>query len=342
MFWSLALQHPAITLSMTPPYDTVRLVATALDANGHPASIKGTVSFASLQPKIVSVDSTGLVHALATGSDNQVTVTVTAGSLIHADTAIINVTAVASPSPMAHLSIHPAGGGDTVTVAMEPFGLFNHANLPVTAVDSNGNPVPAGFAYATWSLDSLVANPCDVGSTQFAACAGNFSYGHPGMTRVVASAMVYGGVAADTIYVKVTPPVFIWEYVLNEAPKVGAPAIPSFYPQLTTVAPGATVLWVNASRWGASGQPVDIVWDDSSNVAAPDSTGILSCQLFGFPSAGGPGGNVAAFGDTTQSGPMPNGCRARKFPTAGVYPYHSTLTGATGEVVVTDGQASGH
>ena len=94
----------------------------------------------------------------------------------------------------------------------------------------------------------------------------------------------------------------------------------------------------SANGFGGVGEPIDLVFDDSAAVAAPDTTaGALNCAFFGFPTTGGGSGNIAAFGDTTTTVQTADMCRARTFPQPGVYPYHSTLTGAAGTIVVTDG-----
>ena len=116
-YWSLSLSHHAVTLATVAPYDTIRLVATPLDSHGSPLPAAGTLAFSSSDLHTVQVDLTGLVRAIAPGSNIQVVATLTEGNLIHADTLFINVTSDSAPAPITRLSIRPTGP-DTVVLAL--------------------------------------------------------------------------------------------------------------------------------------------------------------------------------------------------------------------------------
>ncbi|HET7790990.1 MAG TPA: plastocyanin/azurin family copper-binding protein [Gemmatimonadales bacterium] len=88
----------------------------------------------------------------------------------------------------------------------------------------------------------------------------------------------------------------------------------SFSPETVTVTPGTTVLWTN------NGPSAHNVTSDSSDSVVFHSATISA------PSGGG------GYGYGT--GP---GSYSHRFPTAGVFPYHCTIHGFAGVVVVTAG-----
>ena len=116
--------------------DTVRLVAEAVDANGHP--VAGTeVWWASSDASVASVDESGLVTAVANGT---ATVTATAG-------AASGTAAVTVMQQVSALSVTPAEAtlvvGDTLRFSAE-------------AMDANSQPV-RGTEFAWASSDTRVA-----------------------------------------------------------------------------------------------------------------------------------------------------------------------------------------
>lgn len=340
MYWSLALSHRAITLAMVPPYDTIRLTATPLDAHGEALTATSAATFTSSDLHTVQVDSTGLIRAIAPGSNILVIATLAEGNLIHVDTALVNVTSDTAPQPVVALSIHPAGT-DSVVLRGGPFQfLGGRTSLPVVATNAMGDTL-TDLALEVASSDTTIAKMCGVSSVQVDVCASmSNGSGRPGRVRIIASTTTYGVTVADTMQVSVTPPIFTWVLAQRQVQRPGGPALPMFSPGSITVAPGATVLFFNTPifGFGGVGEPIDVVFDDSAAVAAPDTTaGALNCSFFGFPTTGGGSGNIAAFGDTTTTVQTADMCRARTFPQPGVYPYHSTLTGAAGTIVVTDG-----
>jgi len=208
----------------------------------------------------------------------------------------------------------------------------------VTATDASGTPV-TGIAIAATASDTSVAKVCGLSSSQVAVCASSSNgSGRPGRAVIIASTTTYGVTVADTVPVDVTPP--LWAPVLIKLQELsaGGASVLSFVPSAITVAPGGTVTWINWRLQGSTGQPVDVTFDDSSNVSAPDTTGIVNCRLLNFPTPGGGSGNIPAFGDTTSTFQRTaNMCRARRFNVPGTYLYQSVLTGARGTVVVTTG-----
>ncbi|MHB2033880.1 MAG: hypothetical protein ACYCVE_10995 [Gemmatimonadaceae bacterium] len=328
MFWRLELGHHAITLSTSAPYDTYRLNAVALDGEGNATRPAGTLTFTTSDTHGVQVDSTGLLHALRAENDVRIIATLEDGDLIHSDTAMVNVLNAANPQPLAHLTLN--GGGDTVQIAGGRYK--SSATLPLTATDVAGNPL-SGIAINAVSLDTNVVSVCAVTSSSVRVCAQS----HPGFARVVTSTTTYGASASDTVMIAVSAPLINNVVVLLQTTKVGTPPGPQFGYGTITIAPGGAVLWLNSPIFvGGYGLPIDIVFDDSSSATASS----LTCHsyLSLFPADGGTG-NIAAFGDTNRIFSkinFANICRARTFLKPGEYHYHSTLSPATGTVVVTD------
>ena len=115
--------------------DTLRLVASATDANGHPVA-GAEFSWASSDSAVAAVDSTGLVTALAPG---RASVTATSGSAMAAARLTVEAARVAVTPEEAVLSAL----GDTVRLA-------------AAVLDLNGREVP-GVAVSWTSGDSAVA-----------------------------------------------------------------------------------------------------------------------------------------------------------------------------------------
>ena len=132
--------------------DTVRLTAQALDANGH-AVADAEFSWESGAASVASVDSAGLVTAVANGS---ATITATAGSASGSATATVaqKVTTVAVEPAEASL----AALGDTVRLTAE-------------ALDANGHAVPD----AELSWESGAASLASVDSAGLVTAVANGS-----------------------------------------------------------------------------------------------------------------------------------------------------------------------
>ena len=123
--------------------DTVRVGAAFVDANGHALADAGA-EWASADPAVATVDTSGLVTAVANGT---AAVTATAGEV--SGTASVTVDQVA-----AKVVVDPAT--DTLMTSGDTLRLW------ADALDSNGNAV-AGAVFAWASTDTLVAVVDDEG-----------------------------------------------------------------------------------------------------------------------------------------------------------------------------------
>jgi plastocyanin len=335
LYWSLGLNAHAVTLSTVAPYDTITLVATPRDGRGNALSGLGTVTFRSSDSSRVQVSADGHVHALLSGDGVTVSATLTHGNLTHSDSVFFSVTDEATPPTPAHLSIQPvppattelsmSGDGLITSIAADGgvSGNFFSFLLSASLTDAQDTPVP-GFLAALSSSDPTVAQASAFFGFYFIVPQ------KPGHTTIIASTTAYGVPLADTVTYTITLPnvqavkIQPGPVTLGGSPQVG------FHSADVTVVPGGTVLWINLS-----GQAVDVVFDDTTNVLQHGA--VTDCA--GQPEPPG-GGNIAAFGvpqDPDAGALDPENCRSRRFPVAGTYRYHSTVTSATGRVVVSDG-----
>ena len=121
---AVQLNYHAVNLALAAPYDTVTLVATALDAAGQPNSRTATsTSKVKEADSTVTVDSSGRVQAryttLGVNSPTYVVATLTVLGVTHEDTAFIQVVpGTPVPAPLATFSLRLLAG-DSAKVAVD-------------------------------------------------------------------------------------------------------------------------------------------------------------------------------------------------------------------------------
>ncbi|MBX6330254.1 MAG: Ig-like domain-containing protein [Gemmatimonadaceae bacterium] len=315
LYWSLTLDHRAVTLALTPPYDTVRLTAVPRNPWGAALDGLGPVTYTSTDLARVRVSADGVVQALADGTGVLVIASLQAGGVTHADTAVVDITSNPNPRPIASLSIHPVSPDSAKVAAQSAAGK----QLTVRAFDVGSAPLSALVDFR--SSDPAIATvDRNTGIVQGK---------RPGHVTIVASSTVYGATRADTLPFTIGEPVMYWIQVDRPA-VAGAATATTFSPSKVTIGTGGTVMWT----WRPDIPATDVTFDDPTNVAA-DTVGIFGPLHLGVS---GPG-NIPAV--TTCTSDNPFGCfRSRTFPVPGVYTFHSTLTGASGQVTVVDERAS--
>lgn len=320
VYWQLTLDHRAVTLSLTPPYDTLQLTAIPQTVSGSPITGQPAATFTVSDPSIVSISTTGLLTALKAGTSVTVVAKLTIGTLTLSDTAIVNVNDVPSPPPViTTLSIQPAEG-DSAKVAAG-FSAF----LSPVVLDANGSPL-FDVAVWLWSSDTTVVT---------IDAFGDITGQQPGHATLYAQATAYGVTKIDSLRYTVGQPIFAFEPILARTPKNSLTPVSYFSPATLTLGVGGHVIWLNQSK-----QPVDIVFD---NPAAAQAVGDAYVDIFAYlyglngPDNPNAAGNIPAFApvDSTSGGDG-TGVRIRWFPQAGTYTYHSTLYNTTGSIVVTN------
>lgn len=309
MYWSLTLDHRAVTMSTVAPYDTIQLTATPRNVEGTPLTGLPAATFTSLDLDRIQVTADGLVQAIGTGTAIPVVATMTVGNLKHADTVLINVTDAAPPPVLARFSIHP----DTTDTVTTPTGQWT--SLPAVALAADSTPID-GLAVDYASLDPTVA--------AIDRTSGTFLPVRPGHTAIVATATAYGVTKADTLPVTVGYPVAA--LIINVTPRhlASGQTVNGFDPADLTVGTGAIIFFFNSTP-----DSTDITFDDPSNVAQDDRDCAFLPVLCGA-------GSIAAFAKDPNDDVGFSAVRARSFPVAGTYTYHSTIFGTTGRIVVVD------
>ncbi len=172
---SVVVEPAEATLSVLG--DTVRLAATAFDANGNEVA-DAEFSWESSDAAVATVDSTGLVTAVGNGS---ATITASAGTA--SGTAVVTV--MQAPGSVV---VEPAEA--TLSV------LGDTVRLAATAFDANGNEV----ADAEFSWESSDAAVATVDGAGLVTAAGN------GSATITASAGAASGTADITVAISADSP----------------------------------------------------------------------------------------------------------------------------------------
>ena len=210
--------------------DTLRLMAEAVDANGHAVGAS-EFQWASSDTLVAVVDASGLVTAAANGN---ATVTATAG-------AASGTTAVTVAQVVAQVAVTPAV--DTVVTG-------DTLRLAAAAVDANGHAVAeASFAWA--SADSTVARVDDSGLATGV---------EPGTATITASSGGATGTAQLTVVAPVPTSVTVTPdtatlAALSDTVRLAAEVLD----ELGRVMPGAEVAWSSANTTVATVNPAGLV-----------------------------------------------------------------------------------
>jgi hypothetical protein len=140
-----------------------------------------------------------------------------------------------------------------------------------------------------------------------------------GETTIYATTTAYGVTKTDSVRYVIGPPIY------GEI-NVTAPPY-RFGPSVDTIGAGGVVKWKN----GTTGS-LDVVFDDPTNVLV-DPLCTLNCgagDIEPFLATD----SIEVCGKLSCSWQSQPAERTRKFQVPGVYPYHSTVTKQTGQIVV--------
>ncbi|HWZ60365.1 MAG TPA: hypothetical protein VNW46_15405 [Gemmatimonadaceae bacterium] len=308
LYYSLTLNDHAVTLSTVAPYDTITLTASPRSAVGVPLATVGTPTFTSLDLDHVQVDSvTGRVHAIATGRAIGVVAALAIGGVTHADTVMINVTDTATPPTLTTFSVQPRPG-DSTKVSVDGGGA-----ITPRALDGSGNPIPGIAVYYT-SSDPTIA--------YIDRSAGYFVPVRPGKVRFTATTTVYGVTKRDSVQWTIG---HILYGVVTITPEVNAQGkiVATYVPDSIVMEVGGRVTFQNLA-----GPPTDVTFDNPAD-AAQDNAMCSALPLWCGT------GNVPAFALLPNDSTGNSALRFRTFPVQGTIRYHSTISGATGVLVVT-------
>lgn len=350
LYWQLTLNHHAITMALTPPYNTLRLVAMPQTATGA-ALIDSDRTTYAVSDTNVSIDSTGLLTAVAPDVGVKIIASQTIGTVTHTDSAVVNINAIPTPVPVFTTFVLTPQPGDSARSAVSwydgPLFVYDSASL----LDQDGQSIPNTQIFETSSDANILGMNGNFGTQYCSAGICLLQQIQPGHVIISAEATVYGVRKVTTLAYTVGWTLEQNVDVLPQSVAGHATPISYFRPGDDTVAAGAIIWW--DSFLGV--QPIDIVFDDSAAVQGVDSIAfdsLVSGGGFVLNSINSTGGNIQAFHDDSGfvgpyngylTGPQgtlcfPYACapvgRARRFPTPGTYRYHSALTEAVGVIHV--------
>jgi len=318
LFGALTLDHRAINLSTTAPYDTIRLTAIPRNMRGEPLEGLPAPTFRSADTVSVWVTEDGLVQARrATSGVAVIAELVTGDNVRHADTAIVKVTAAATPPQLASFEIT----FDTPELAEWPMTsesgqlvefLFLLAGLPspaarmvtVTARDDMGNPV-AGLEIDYVSLDpDKVVLDRRTGVVEKVI-------GPPGEARVLARTTLYGTEFADTATVTILGPA-VQTYLIQ----AGLDGSPMWHFTDLIIRPGGYVAWYYTF---AGEPPLGVTFEDTTGIeASPELCATLGVVMAPHLCEGG---DIAPYQGATA---VWEGARIRQFNQPGIYEFDTT------------------
>lgn len=335
----LVLNARALTLSTAPTYNTWEMTATIRNPLGEEISGLPTPTFRSSDVSTVQVTADGQLTALKEGSVQILAELVAPGNIRLIDSARVNVTALDPAPTLSTLSIEPVAPDSTIrpviqlppgpsgTGVIDIPGLNGPFRITPTALDAVGETI-AGIPFEFESLDPgiMVVIPGDDWQTV------TIRPMRPGQARVVVRTTAYGTTMVDTTVFTVTMPTYADVVV-----KAGDNGIATFNPDEVHIRTNGVVFWFNKLD-----HEVDITFDDPS--AAVEVEAIVCSALNDMiviyelldPR------NYCVPGNFTLLVPSPtdsDGRRTltvRRFVTPGVYVFHSTTTGTTGRILVSD------
>jgi hypothetical protein len=304
LFASLVLDHHAIALSTSAPFNTIQLTATAINAQGQPLAGAGHATYSLSDTGSVSITPDGVLTATSPAAGVLVIATLSDRNLTHKDTAYVNVNDLAAPPVLASFSIQPLEGDSAKTAALDAFGLFGLKQILPQEADAGGAPVD-GLPVFFSTADPTVATIDPV--------SGTVTGMRPGTVKIRATTTAYGVTMSDSLVFTITPPLIGLVAALPFTPAGSTTPELRWEPGTIEVSAGATVLFFTQTP----NRDLDVVFDDPAKVAES-------------PLAPSGSGDIPLF-----SAPDENGIFfARAFPLAGSYNYHSTTFDTHGTIIV--------
>ncbi len=328
LYWKLELNHQAVTLSTTAPYDTLTLMATPRNVHGEALTGLPAAKYTSADAERVGVTADGRLVAGVAGAPVWVVSNIIFGNLRHSDSVFVRVVENALPPVLTSFSIDPEApdSAKSAVVVSAP-----HDTLRVHAADADGVGIPDLLtSFRTSNPDVAEIHPT----------RGIVTGKRVGTVDFYASATLFGVRKTDTLPYRIGMPVF--NSVTVEPPKAGIRSDYAFLPYEVTIGTGGVVTWGQPALPNDTIADVDVIFGDTDlpNVLAANvfPNAILGLAVFcglSFPGiidyCHTPGNFIIP---ATGTPIFPS--RARVFQAPGVYEYHSTLHGIGGRVVVVD------
>jgi hypothetical protein len=350
-YWSLTFDHHAITLATVSPYDTLTLTATARTSSGAPLEVGDSVIYTTNDTTVL-VSPTGFlkVHAARNRTGIMIIATMTVGGkqgLTLTDTALVDVKVLtlAAVPVVKSFSIQPQPGDSAVQWLGDPnTAVGNNRSIAHKTLDINDKDISALRAYYHVAPNQVVAKCAGV----YAAAGCGLTLQSVGRVMVYADAVLYGQAVADSVLITVGYPQQSL-VTIDTSMATGVPTVKGFSIDTVFISPGGMVVWRNA-LYGMPNDSVDIEFADPTTVQPMVTNSLYNNTPFAgglyagtytyhskyfvysavFPDGGGniaPFGEPAIYPDTVTGGLKTVydsvSSRARRFPVAGTYEYHS-------------------
>ncbi len=330
-FAVLALEHHAINLSTTAPYDTLTLHTIRTMGDG--SVVPGEVTYSVNNPAISVTN--GVLKAHSAINSAVLRVTLTYGTMTRTDSALVSVIGTA-PDRLRAFGLRVPAGDSAKSAANVP------KTLPLIRESESGANLST-LLVSLLSSDTMAVTITREGNSEV-----SITPRQPGRFVLSASTFAYGAVWRDSLVFTVGWPIRFGAPIVEKFTTGSISTELDFVYRNFTIGVGGCVVWTNESR--VSG--MDVQFDDPSHVGPP--AGSVCTGGLANPEVGG---NIASFRlipmpekflqegfwDTAtdedfqeylQAAFSPR--RARAFLTAGVFPYRSTLHGVTGIIRVCD------
>lgn len=310
---SLTIANHAINMATAAPYDTLQLPVAAIMKDGTP--VPGTIVYAT-KDTAIQVSPTGHVTALHPTAGAIVHASLTYNGLTRSDSTVIAVHDGA-PTLVSALAFSLAPGDSAKLPYLNANIGPGTKVLTLNRLDADGQSVP-GIVTALTVSDTTYASVTQAGNLVTVTAKG------PGRITVYAATSAYGTVVRDSFSLVIGWPIAVLEGIYARTLTGTQTKVLGFFPDTIRVGVGGTVCWQNSDTTYA----IDVTFDDSLQVAA--ATG--RCALLGQRYPGG--GNIPPWKNSPTD--LIKSYAGRSFPHPGRYPFHSTINGTGGVIIVCD------
>lgn len=323
LYWSLDLNHQAITMGLATELDTLRLVATPRAPDGSAIEGLQTATFTTTNSDVVSIDSDGLLTAKAATAGVVIVASLTAQGVTHTDTAMVAITEDPGATRLAAFSIQPLAG-DSAKFALGGTYTESFRNLTPSLLDGDGNPLEGlPIRYESQDITTGIID----------GWAASITGIRPGYFTIVATTTVYGQQFTDSLRYRIGYPGVVKPKMYGKMYAYVTYQIGTILPTIMRVGVGAVMELEYAM--GSDGYQADLVFDTPEFVdSVPEQYSCVNYQI-----ACDDVGNIEPFGP-----PLPynyadydtNRLRARRLTHPGTYTLHSAIWGTTTTIIVVD------
>ena len=305
VFAAAVLNHHAIALATTAPWNTIQLTVTPINPQGEAIAGLPSPTFSLSDTGSVTITPDGLLTGVVPATGVMVIATLRAGNVMHMDTAYVTITDTPVPPVLTTFALDVPPGDSTKTAVVDMFGAPGVKQVVPAATDAGGVPIDGLPVFYTTS-DHTVATVDPVTGVVTAI--------RTGTVKIRAVTTAYGVTMHDSLELTITPPLLAIVSAVSRTPVNSTTPVLAFDPGTLTVGVGASVFFINSSV----DQAIDVVFDDPTSAAESPV----------FPTGSG---NIVPFTADPVFGPM---AAARAFFVPGTYHYHSTLYDTQGTIIV--------